>query len=82
MLAAFAVNFARFLVLGLEILIVGRVLVSWIDPAGRGPISAFLVSTTEPILGPVRRMLPRTGALDVSPLLVIILLGAVLRMVG
>lgn len=81
MFAAFGVNFVRFLALGLELLILARVILSWVDPAGRGTFSSFIVSTTEPILAPIRRLLPRTGVLDLSPFIVILVLGAVLQVV-
>jgi YggT family protein len=56
-------------------LIIGRVLISWVDPVGRTAVGAFLISTTEPILAPVRRVLPQTGMVDFSPLVVLIVLG-------
>ena len=82
MLAAFLANFVRFLLLGLELLILARVLLSWTDPAGRGTVAGWVTGMTEPILAPIRRMLPRTGMLDLSPLIVIIAIGVVLRLVG
>jgi YggT family protein len=80
--AAFVVNFLRFLVIGLWLLILARIVLSWVDPAGRSRFAAFVVQTTEPILAPVRRALPRTGMFDFSPLLVLIVLGVVMRYVG
>jgi YggT family protein len=79
--ALFLGNFIRFVLLAVELLIFGRVIVSWIDPYGRGPFAAFLIQTTEPILGPVRRVLPRTGMLDLSPLIVLIVIGLLLQYV-
>jgi YggT family protein len=35
-------------------------------------VSQFLYRITEPVLGPVRRVLPPMGGLDLSPLVVII----------
>jgi YggT family protein len=81
-LAAFVANFARFLFLGLELLILARVILSWTDPAGRGTVAAWVTGMTEPILAPIRRLLPRTGMLDLSPLVVIIAIGLALRIVG
>ena len=72
-------NFIRFVVFGLELLILARVLLSWVDPAGRGQLAAFIIQTTEPILAPIRRALPRTGMFDLSPLIVILVLGVILR---
>ena len=80
--AAFLMNFVRFVLIGLEVLIFARVLLSWFDPGGRGRISAFVIQTTEPILAPVRRLLPRMGMLDLSPLIVLLVLGAILRSIG
>lgn len=79
---AFLQNFIRFLLYGLEILIFARVVVSFVDPQGRNAISAFIIQTSEPILGPVRRLLPRTGMFDLSPLIVILIIGALLRAIG
>jgi YggT family protein len=76
---AFVLNFLRFLVLALQLLILARVLLSWIDPGGRGQLASFIIQTTEPILAPVRRVLPRTGMFDLSPLIVILVLGVLLR---
>jgi YggT family protein len=75
-------NFVRFVLIGLEIVILARVLLSWFDPGGRGAIAAFVIQTTEPLLAPIRRLLPRTGMFDLSPLIVLIVLGVILRAVG
>ena len=77
--AAFIANFLRFFVIALWLIIMGRVLMSWIDPTGRTRIGSFLVAVTEPILGPVRKLLPRTGMIDFSPLIVILVLGMFVR---
>ena len=61
----------------LTILIFGRVLVSFVDPYGKNVLSAFLIQVTEPILGPVRRMLPRGLALDFSPMIVLVVLSLI-----
>ncbi len=64
----------------LWILVFARVLMSWVDPMGRGPISAFLFQLTEPLLAPIRRLLPPAGGFDFSPLIVLLVLGAISRM--
>jgi YggT family protein len=63
----------------LWLLIFGRLLLSWVDPMGRTGAAGFLVSMTEWLLAPVRRMLPQAGMFDFSGLLVLIVLGAVMR---
>ena len=35
---------------------------------------AFLYRVTEPVLGPIRRVLPNLGGIDVSPIILILLL--------
>ena len=77
--ALFLSNFLRFLVIGLWLLILARVILSWIDPGGRGRFSVFVIATTEPILAPIRRILPPTGMFDLSPLIVLLILGAIMR---
>ena len=77
--SAFVLTFARFFLLAFWLLILGRVLVSFVDPAGRSRIGAFVVALTEPILAPVRRLIPSTGMLDFSPLVVILILGVLIR---
>ena len=66
----------------LWIAIFGRVILSWIFPRGEDPLSRFFFIVTEPILGPVRKMLPSFGGLDLSPMVVIFLLNFVQRVLG
>lgn len=55
-----------------------QVLLSWLQPAARSPLSALLFQLTEPLLGPVRRKLrstfPSLANMDLSPIPVILLL--------
>jgi len=52
------------------------VLLSWFGDRGMNPMSALLGQIVEPVLRPVRRLLPPIGGLDLSPLVVILLLQA------
>ena len=74
-------NFVRFLLLGVELMVLARVVLSFVDPAGRGPLAGFIISTTEPILAPIRRLLPRTGMVAWSPFIVVLVIGLLLRAV-
>jgi YggT family protein len=74
-------NVLQLAVIAVWLLVVARVLISWFDPAGRTQAGSLVFATTEPILGPIRRALPRTGALDLSPLVVLIVLSLLLRVV-
>jgi len=53
-------------------------LVSWI-PSIRGRWSEYVARIVEPVLIPVRRVIPPLGGLDLSFLLVILLIGYVMR---
>ena len=55
-------------------LLIARAIVSWFSPNPYNPIVQFLYSVTEPMLKPLRRIIPRTGRVDLSPLLAILLL--------
>lgn len=47
-------------------LIFARIVLSWIYPNVRNNLVYWVWRLTEPILGPIRRMLPFTGPLDLS----------------
>jgi YggT family protein len=53
-------------------LIIGRVIISWVNADPYNPIVRFLYNATEPVLYRVRRALPVIGGLDLSPLIVIL----------
>ncbi len=59
-----------------------RVIMSWISPGVYNPITSLLASLSEPLLRPVRRIIPPIAGLDLSPLVVIILLQAALLSLG
>jgi YggT family protein len=50
------------------LLIIARVVFSWGQLSYQNRVMRFLVNTTEPLLGPLRRMLPPLGWIDISPL--------------
>jgi YggT family protein len=62
----------------IELLIVARVLLSWIvSPASRNPAVQFIRSVTDVVLDPIRSVLPRTGMLDLSPIVAIFALSII-----
>jgi YggT family protein len=56
----------------LSLLILARVILSWIGPVRDNALIRFVHASTEPLLGPVRSILPSMGGLDFSPILVLI----------
>lgn len=53
-------------------LILIQVILSWVNPAA--PVMPLLLALTRPIMEPVRKRLPNTGAIDFSPLLVLLVI--------
>lgn len=51
-----------------------RALLSWFPIDPRNPLVTVLYEITEPILDPLRRIIPRIGMIDISPLVAIILI--------
>lgn len=49
-----------------------RAILSWIAPPGPNPVLEILDRITDPLLRPVRRMIPLVGGIDLSPLVVLI----------
>lgn len=53
-------------------IIIGRSLISWVNPDPYNPIVRFLYRSTEPVMAPIRRWLPlRNMGIDISPIIVI-----------
>ncbi len=55
-------------------ILVARALFSWFDPTYQTPIGRFLFAITEPIVGPVRQVIPNTGVLDLSVMVTMFLI--------
>jgi YggT family protein len=50
-------------------ILIGRIIISWVNADYDNPIVRFLYSATEPVLEPVRRRLPLfAGGFDLSPI--------------
>ena len=54
--------------------IFARAIVSWFPIDPKGPIVRALDAVTEPILEPLRRVVPRVGMIDLTPMVAIILI--------
>jgi YggT family protein len=70
-----AIRFVNLLVYALTAAIFLRAIFSWFVPPGsENVIMRFLRDITEPVLAPLRRVLPSMGMLDLSPFVAMILL--------
>ncbi len=69
--------FFSFVLLFIQILsyaIIGRVIMSWIDQPGSMRITQILNEVTEPILAPLRSIIPSVGMFDLTPIIAMLLL--------
>ena len=64
-------NLVHFVLTAYMWIVVIRALVSWVNPDPWNPIVRFLHQVTEPVLRPIRRLLPATP-IDFSPIIVIL----------
>ena len=70
-------NFLSILSTVLYFAILARVLTSWIQVGPSSPffsVIRLIYAITEPILGPIRKVLPRTGMFDFSPVVALLLM--------
>ena len=65
----------------LTILVFVWVVVSWVAPPYH-PLREALDRVVEPLLAPIRRLLPMTGPVDFSPLVLIILIELAARILS
>jgi YggT family protein len=63
-------------------ILLARIILSWVTmfwspPSSVSPLIRAIYDVTEPVLGPLRRILPPMGGFDFSPILVFIILRLV-----
>lgn len=65
-----------------QLVLLARVLLSWFPNIDRSnQIVQLLYQITEPVLAPVRQMLPQTAGVDFSPLIVFLLISVLMRFI-
>ena len=75
------ISFIHILATVLVIAIIIRALMSWIMPQDGSGLTRVLLDITEPILAPIRRVLPPVAGIDFSPILAMILVQLVGQLV-
>jgi YggT family protein len=60
-------------------LIIIRVLLSWFSPDPYNPLYRALLSITEPIMDPFRRIIPPLAGIDLSPIVIILIIEYILK---
>ena len=73
-------SFVRILFGVLDLAILARVLISWFRPNPDNPLVRMVSEITEPIMRPLRRVIPPLGGtLDITPMIALFLLEVVQR---
>lgn len=74
----FIVALAKIIDMALTIyiwIILGRAIISWVNPDPYNQIVIFLYRVTEPVMAPIRRLIPIRGlGIDISPIIVIMII--------
>jgi YggT family protein len=60
-----------------SIVVLAAVVMSWVQADRRHPLVQWVYSLTEPVLAPLRRVLPPIGGLDLSPMVLLVVLRVV-----
>ncbi len=64
-----------------NLVLLARVLLSWFPNVDRSnPVIQLIYTVTEPVLRPIRDLLPQTGMMDLSPLIVFLILQVLMRL--
>ena len=66
----------------IELAILARVLLSWFRVDLYHPVVNFIYQITEPILRPLRNIIPPLGMIDISPIVALILMGIIRQIIG
>lgn len=59
-----------------SLVVLAAVVMSWARVDRKHPLAEIVYSLTEPILAPIRQLLPAVGGLDFSPMVVLLALRA------
>jgi len=64
------------------VLIIARVIISWIASQSHHPLIPLIYQLTEPVLKPISKLIPPLGGIDLSPLFALIALRFLLLLLG
>ncbi len=60
-----------------SLLVLARVLMSWVRIDPYHPVAQFIYNSTEPFLRPIREVLPPAAGFDFSPIVLMVLLWVI-----
>jgi YggT family protein len=76
----FLLSFIGTLFFVLQFAIIIRALMSWFNPSPENPIVRLVIEITEPVLAPLRRIVPKIGMIDITPIVAILLMNVIQSM--
>lgn len=63
-------------------LIIARIIISWLPQNPNHPVIRFIYEITEPVLAPIRQIMPRTSMpIDFSPIVAVLLINLLQRLI-
>lgn len=80
--AAALLSLAHSVLMLYTVLIFVYAILSFVAPGARSPATSLLASLCEPVLRPLRQVLPTAGGIDFSPLVAIVVLTALRILIG
>jgi len=66
------ISVAQWIIYGWTALLILEVIFSWVNP--HAPLAPFVRALNEPLLKPIRQIVPLLGGLDISPMILFLLL--------
>ena len=73
----FFLSFTQTLFFVLNFAIIIRALMSWFNPSPENPIVRIVIEITEPVLAPLRRIVPKIGMIDITPIVALLLMNVI-----
>ncbi len=70
-------SFVDLLFYALNLAILVRVILSWLNVNPYNPFVSFIYQVTDPIIEPLRRIIPPLGMIDVTPIIAMVLLSLI-----
>jgi YggT family protein len=68
------IGLIRFLFEVYAVILLARVLLSWVQVDPNNQLVKIIYQLTEPLLAPIRRILPQNGGVDFSPMVALVVL--------
>jgi YggT family protein len=58
-------------------ILIAMIIISWVAPGSRHPAIELIWQVSEPVMAPVRSLLPNMGGIDFSPILLFVIINVI-----